>query len=221
MTVKEYLRDDALSGMALVTELVHGEKPMLRLSKTWFHAQGGGQKADRGEIGGRNVIHVAHSDGYVDHHMDSIAGLVVGKEYGFRIDQQWRQRNSVHHTAGHLIAGVVEAEFPALKAVAGHQWPGEARVEFDAATVGLVLDHFTLILREKLAACIRANLPVVVLGDPFTSRSIQIGSCPAIPCGGTHVKSLGEIREINVTGVRRKSGKLRVSYEAFAYEYLG
>lgn len=222
MTVKEYLRNNTLSGMAVATEIIQVDKhPVLRVNRTVFHPQGGGQKADHGKIGNATVIHVAHNQAEVDHYLDSSCGIVVGHVYEMQVDPDTRRRNSVHHTTGHLIAGVVEAEFPKLKAVAGHQWPGEARVEFTCESTEFVAEHIRLIVQDKLARCIRSDLVVKVVGDPFTNRSVQIGSFPDISCGGTHVTSLSQIQDINITGVRMKGGKIRVSYEAFAYEYLG
>ena len=99
--------------------------------ETLFHPQGGGQKADRGTIGGRAVTHVAHADGgEVNHYLDSTDGLSVGDAVEIAVDAEWRQLNARWHTAGHLIAAVVEKLFPTLQGVAGHHWPGEGRVEF-------------------------------------------------------------------------------------------
>src|ERR1035437_5764662 len=185
MTSKEYLRDDALSGHVTITAIIDGEKPIIRTDKTWFYPQGGGQKADRGRIGSCNVLHVAHNETDVDHYVDSLHGLEVGQVCPFEIDCNWRELNRIYHTAGHLIANVVESHMPGVTAISGHQWPGEARVEFEGQ-----VDQ-PLIQPEKLTEIItddlRTGLQVLMLGDPFTNRSMQIGSYTAIPCGGTHV----------------------------------
>lgn len=219
MTRKMYLVDDAVSGDVLVTEIITGEKPIVRLEATWFHAQGGGQKADRGHIGSSKVIHVAHNGDNVDHYVDSVEGLSAGSAVPFKIDRQWRELNAVYHTAGHLIAGVGQNEFPQIRAVQGHQWPGEARVEF----VGTVdnLEELKRTINASIERCIAENCGVQVIGDPFTNRAIKIGDFEPIPCGGTHVKEIRQIGRALVTSIKKKKDKIRMSYEAFPAEWNG
>jgi alanyl-tRNA synthetase len=213
MTLKRYLTHTQLSGTAVVTEVIPGERPVLRLRETWFHPQGGGQKADRGFIGPAQVVHVAHNGAHVDHFVDSIDGLEVGREYAYSIDAYWRRLNSVYHTAGHLIASVAESVYPDLKAVSGHQWPGEARVEFESISP-LGSEIQTEELQARLEGALSERLSVKIEGDPFASRHIVIGAYPGIPCGGTHVDDLKDIEKIMIAGVKRKGNRIRVSYEA-------
>jgi Ser-tRNA(Ala) deacylase AlaX len=214
MTTKRYLADAALAGEAEVVELIEGPTPVVRLSQTWFHAQGGGQKGDRGMIGDARVTDVRHGpDGVVDHHVESLAGLAVGQTYPFSVDADWRSLNSVSHTAGHLIAAVCERLLPGLSAVNGHHWPSEARVEF--AGDGLErIQAQTAEIEAALADCLAADMSVAVCGDPFTDRSIRIGDFPAVPCGGAHVASLARIGAIRIRSVKIKGDRARVGYEA-------
>lgn len=211
MTIKQYLQDHKTQGTVTITELISGDKPVVRVAETWFHPQGGGQKADRGLIGTSHVIHVAHNGGEVDHYVDTLSGLEVGCEYPFAIDEPWRRLNMTYHSAGHLLAAVVESNSPGLTAVSGHQWPGEARVEFE----GVIPDDSISIdyLNTLLADAISKNMVVQIVGDPFTNRGIKIGDFKEIPCGGTHVKSLSEIEAVRVTNIKKKSGRLRINYE--------
>jgi alanyl-tRNA synthetase len=211
MTNKRYLAEQTrYSCEAVVTAIIPGDQPVVRLSETLFHPQGGGQKADRGTIGTAKVTHVAHNAGDVDHFVDSISSLKVGDTYPIQVDVSWRRLNATYHTAGHLIASVVEDKFPEFHALAGHQWPGEARVEFE----GNVEDYSNVqnVLDDELRKKIADAVSVKIIGDPYTSRSIQIGDYSPIPCGGTHVANLSEIGMITIDGVRKKSGKLRISY---------
>lgn len=67
-------------------------------------------------------------------------------------------------------------------------------------------------MKSDLAEAIIENLPVQVKGDPYGSRKIAIGDFPAVSCGGTHPKSLGTLREVEVTKIKSQKGVLRVSY---------
>jgi len=42
---------------------------------------------------------------------------------------------------------------------------------------------------------------------------VFIGSYSGCPCGGTHVKSTAELKEILIEKVKNKSGNARVSYK--------
>ena len=134
---KLYLETPAVEGRATVTEVVGDERPIVRLDRTLFHPQGGGQLADRGELFPPDgppvkVLDVRHSEGgEVDHFVDRVDGLTQGLEVRAHVDQERRSRNARLHSAGHLVAEVAEAIEPTIRAKAGHHWPGEARVEFD------------------------------------------------------------------------------------------
>jgi alanyl-tRNA synthetase len=211
MTVKRYLSDPATtSGTATITEVFAADRPIVRVAETWFHPQGGGQKADRGKIGPMVVTHVAHNAGDVDHFVSEVSSVRVGDQLVFQIDPDWRRLNAAYHTSGHLIASLVEARFPALRATAGHQWPGEARVEFDGRFGET--SEIRSALEEDIQRSLEMSLPIQIIGDPYLDRAIQIGPYTPIPCGGTHVSSLSEISKIIVESVKKKSGRLRVSY---------
>lgn len=213
MTHKDYLSDpQRLAGLATVLEVLPGSPAIVRLDRTLFHAQGGGQKADRGRIGAAQVTHVMHNGDIVDHHVDDLAGLVPGARVELQVDAEWRALNAALHTAGHLVAGVAERLYPGLKAVAGHQWPGEGRVEFVGAlrAEDIAIDA----INAALAADIAADLPVEVVGDPHRARAVRIGPYAPIPCGGTHVASLGRIAHAAVRSVKAKGGKVRMGYDA-------
>lgn len=213
MTHKLYLTaDPPMDGTATVLDVGETDgRAWVRLDRTPFHAQGGGQKADRGRIGPATVVHVVHAEGgEVLHVVEDASGLVVGESVEVSVDADWRGVCARSHTAGHLIAALVEARYPELTAVSGHHWPGQSRVEFSGPRPesAEVNEH----LVADLAAAIAAALPVAVEGDPQTDRRIRIGEHPAVPCGGTHLAHLGELGEVTIARVRAKSGKLRISY---------
>ena len=116
MTVKEYLkRPQATSRVSKIVEIIPGVRPIVRLDATLFHAQGGGQKADRGSIGLADVLHVAHNKSHVDHYVDAVEALHVGQDVVAEIDIEWRRLNAAFHSGGHHLASVVESLYPALK----------------------------------------------------------------------------------------------------------
>ncbi|MBS1155486.1 MAG: hypothetical protein H6R07_1410 [Proteobacteria bacterium] len=213
MTVKQYLATPKLMVCsAKILAIICAKTTILRLDRTIFHPQGGGQKADKGLIGSAVVTHVTHNADCVDHQVESAEGLAVGDTVQIKLDEDWRRLNAVYHTAGHLLAAVVEAIYPGLHAVSGHQWPGEGRVEFSGNTPATQISAEEI--HARLTADLAQSLSVTIESDPFQTRTIRIGDYPAIPCGGTHVGQLGEIASILVTGIKAKSGRIRISFEA-------
>lgn len=216
MTLKEYLRDPKLAGEMTLTAVIAGERPAIRAEATWFHPQGGGQKADKGTLGGIEVIGVRHAeDSEVDHFVTSLDGLEAGKTYPFEIDAAWRETNARLHSAGHLLAAVAEAQFPGVVGVNGHHWPGEARVEFKDASGGEGLARIAADLAGLEAAVnaqAAAALPVAVTGDPFTARAIQVGGHPAVPCGGTHAPTTAGLAVV-LRSAKLKGDLLRIGYD--------
>lgn len=222
MTIKIYLNavhDLSMSTSITAINTLEDGRCAIRLRASSFHPQGGGQKADRGRIGGAHVLHVAHNGPQVDHIVDTVEGLRVGDEVFIEVDPEWRRLNTVFHTAGHLIAGIIEREYTDIRAISGHQWPGEARVEFESQAS---TDHFDMdTINGRLADAVAAAWPVEILGQPFDDRRLQIGVLGAIACGGTHVRMLGEIQRVQVQGIKAKGGKVRISYTAAPSSVLG
>jgi alanyl-tRNA synthetase len=213
LTTKDYLFDPKLTASAIITAIGQDNgQSWVQLDRTIFHPQGGGQKADRGSIQDIPVSQVVHSDGSVNHYLESTEDLQIGQLVSLYVDSDWRLANSQLHTAGHLIAALLEKRFPNLTPVSAHHWPGESRVEFtgdNLPTPEVIETHLTAALQKA----IQDDLSLAVLGSSTTVRSIQIGTFGAVPCGGTHLQNLGQLNNVNLTGVKIKKGKLRISYE--------
>lgn len=214
-TKKLYLEDSHITqATAIVTDF--GTAPdgrfWVRLDRTIFHPQGGGQKADRGTIGGTRITHVAHAAGNeADHFMELNGAFGRGQLVELQLDEDWRHLNAGYHSGGHLIAALVESRFSGLRAISGHHWPGEARIEFETSHEPVALE-ITDAIAEDLCEIVSKDLLVRVVGEPYSDRSIQIGDYRPVPCGGTHVSRLSHLHGIGVEKVRVKSGKVRVSY---------
>ena len=215
-THKAYLAEpQQLTGHATILALIPGDRPAIRLDKTYFHPQGGGQKGDRGTIGPVTVLDTKHAEGgEVDHFVASLENLSVGQTHPISVDPASRRINAVHHSGGHLIAALVDPAFPEIKAVQGHHWPDESRVEFEGAISEDLIARLSAFLPPALEKAIAEKWPVAVLGDPFVNRSIRFGDAEQVPCGGTHVAHLGQIKAVRIKNMKKKGDRLRIAYEA-------
>lgn len=218
MTTRLYYTDHSCRGAACVTALGGNGRAYVVLDATLFHPQGGGQQADQGVLGDRAVRHVGKDDtGEILHFVDSIDGLSVGDSIDLAIDPAIRRRNAGLHTAGHLIAGLVEQLYTGVRATGGHHWPGEARVDFSGAA-GLNKEQLSVALAAALDASIAHALPIIQSSDVPPPRTVSIEGFPALPCGGTHVMHLGELGSVVLRRVRVNGDALRVSYDVLASE---
>lgn len=233
MTKKLYLQDTyQFDFEGLIQEAEKDEKGLfIILDQTAFYPQGGGQPSDHGLIKNdhfeANVLHVTQHGDQIRHYIEPIATelLAAQKVYGF-VDQKRRLTNARYHTAGHLLSNIVEILNPKLKAVKGHSFPFEAYVEFQGNEV---IDVETLqnrmneaIARDDKTKIFEIDplgfekqfykLPYII-PDNKKFRVMQIGNMSPVPCGGTHLSSIGEIGLIKINKIKNKNSILRVSYE--------
>lgn len=222
------------SSSAIIVAIGEDEKgKYLLLDQTIFYPQGGGQPSDRGYIEGKGFkidIHFVRQVGTNVHHYPSTSEVCIGKLIGTQVtchvNQERRILNASYHTAAHLIGNIVENLAPALKAVKGHSFPGEAYVEFTGMHE-LCATTLTKALKEAIGGGVVTKVSEILpyefeatyysLPYPVPSnkkfRVVQIGNYAPVPCGGTHLHTTKEIGIINIRKVSSKPNRTRISYE--------
>jgi alanyl-tRNA synthetase len=219
MTERLYLHSAALTGEARIVEIRPGDLSAVRLNQTLFHPRGGGQPADRGALilaaGSRVAVPVIDvrnaDDGGVDHVVASEAPLQLGDRVLMRVDADIRLLHARLHSAGHLLALAGERIEPSLRGIAGHHWPGEARVEFEGIATNP--KDFEMALGSMLEEMRAANLAISASVDAEGRRSIAIDLAVPVPCGGTHVAETAAIGRIAIRKIKIKADRVRVGYD--------
>lgn len=193
-------------------------RTFIRLKETIFHPQGGGQPADKGTIGDISVIDVQKAGSAtifeVNHYLEDDQSFPEGTVVSLVVNEETRKLHARLHSAGHLIASIVEEAFEELHAYKGDHTPGRAKVTFktkedhDTPDKGKVKTH----LEEQLGEVIAAGGPTTVdITDG--SRKVALGEHEAVPCGGTHVSDLEELEEVTIRKVKKQKKDIIVSYE--------
>jgi Ser-tRNA(Ala) deacylase AlaX len=189
----------------------------LTLAETIFYPQGGGQPSDSGSViveGVQIAIHAVRWAGdEVRHYTDKEYSSFVGLEAEAFVDEERRVQHSTLHTAGHLLAHVVEALYPSWRACKGHHYMDGAYVEFvcdTPSTPSIDLEQ----VNGAIAQAVAEDLPIFVQNDNPSHRLVGIGSYPPQRCGGTHVKSLKELAALSATKQKQKGSQLKISYQA-------
>lgn len=202
-----------------------GDDVDIILDKTPFYGEMGGQVGDTGEISGQKgkvaIANTVRGNSDILVHQGKVieGSISLGDEVEARVDVSRRLDITRNHTATHLLQA-------ALREVLGsHVYqrgslvePGGIRFDFShlAAITGEQLTNITKRVNER----IRQNLSVKVKIVPYRKavaegaialfeekygdevRVVEIGE-PAVSkelCGGTHVKSTGEIGLFLITG---------------------
>ncbi|MEW1643896.1 metal-dependent hydrolase [Streptomyces sp. NPDC091219] len=194
--------------------------PWAAVEDCLFHPQGGGQPADRGWVADVEVVPVRESGLVVVVAAEGgvLPEFAVGERVRARIDLAVRTAHAALHTGGHLVEAVGRAR--GWEMVASNHFPGQSRVEFQAPDGdGRLADPegreaVTAELRAAVAAAVADDLPVGARWLPGGRREVSLGALHSAPCGGTHVRRLGDLADVVLPTLKVKKGRVRVSYSA-------
>ena len=229
--MQELFRDDAYLRQVGATVAAAGNGAV-QLDRTVFYPMGGGQPGDTGLLRWNGVeIPVVDTrkaeNGGIDHQLAADTALpAVGETVMAEIDWSRRHRHMRMHTAMHLVCSLVEGDV-----TGGQVGADRSRLDFNipAGAVDKVA------LTEALNRLIEADHPVasrwitdaeleakpdlvrtMSVKPPSGSgrvRLIQIGPdqqpIDLQPCGGTHVRSTGEIGPVSVIKIENKGRQNR------------
>lgn len=209
----------------------HGH--FLLLNQTIFYPQGGGQPSDQGKIEIGNhilpMVKVKTVGNEVRHYTNQDYTHLIGQTGVCLVDQGTRLLHARLHTSGHLISNIIESVYPQWSALKGHHFPDECYVEFHAKKssseeipielLNKEINHYIekdwpismdQVSGDKLQA-LCPHLPYSVPSDQ-PIRLIRIGDFPFSLCGGTHVKSLKELKGLEITKSKTKKNVMKIYY---------
>jgi alanyl-tRNA synthetase len=197
----------------------------MTLFESYFYPEGGGQPADKGTINGKEVLTVFVRDGEIYHQVASFSGLTINMPVNCIIDGLTRKDYSVQHTAQHVLSAVLNDKY-GTGTIGFHLGEEYTTIDTDKA-----LDEDTLrALEDEVNAHIGEDLKVNVyfrdkwnIGNiPLRKeteienniRIVQIGSIDYCACGGTHVRSLKELRLFKFMNAEKYKEGMRVYFLA-------
>ena len=210
----------------------------LILDQTAFYPGGGGQPCDLGEIswedGSLSLSKVSKDKDGVVIHIGELRGQMpeLNQEVEGSVDSESRELNSRLHCAGHLVDyGVKQAKLNWIPGMGSH-FPGACFVRYEgeanpedyqrlAAEIEKNINDYIKKGGEVTAKLVPSSeavkfseyIPQPVL-DSY--QNVNLACYPDnfnICCGGTHVRNISEIGEIKITKIKKKDGKIKVSYE--------
>ena len=139
------------------------------LSETYFYPEGGGQPADRGTVGGVEVLDVQSVDGDVVHTLSE--PVSAGREVACRVDAEFRRYCQRAHTASHALYGAGRRLFDDLGYAGfgieadpdrdhGTPDPTREKVRVDLETAGQVDDEALVELERLVNRVVWEGRPV-------------------------------------------------------------
>jgi alanyl-tRNA synthetase len=189
------------------------------LDLTEFHDGSGGQPPDRGMIDGLEVLHVYADQRQTLHVLSE--PIETGRKVECVIDIKRRFMFMQHHTAEHILSGIVAARY-GFTNVGFHIGAGDslyATLDFD----GEWPPADTPVLEYLANEAVWKNVPVTerpaLSSDTYRSkkelegdvRLVTVEGYDACACCGSHVRSTGEIGAIKIADAKRYKGGLRVT----------
>ena len=192
------------------------------LEKTCFYPEGGGQLGDKGKIDKITVLDTQFKDGEIIHITEKT--LEIGKKVKGKIDWERRYKFMQNHTAQHILS---ESFLKELRGETFSVHLGENSLTLDVGLSKLRWDDVYKV--EKMAnKIISENRQIEIHWvskddlDKFPLRKkpkvnediriVEVSKFDYSPCGGTHIKSSGEIGTIKVLKWMKVKKGFRVEF---------
>lgn len=194
----------------------------IRLDRTAFYPEGGGQPCDLGTLNGVSVLAVHEHNGEVVHTTDgSLEAETVVRGV---IDWERRFGHMQLHSGEHLLSGLVHRRY-GYDNVGFHMGTDEVTIDFNgpltAAEVWELERAANRLIYEnrEIAVTWPSQERLAVLNYRSKKelqgqvRIVEIPDADCCACCGTHVRRTGEIGMIKVTGNINYKGGVRLSLQ--------
>jgi alanyl-tRNA synthetase len=184
---------------------------VLTVDQTIFYAFSGGQESDAGTIAGYPVISASKDGSEILYTLASDAHeLQIGDKVQMSIDWDRRYKLMRLHFAAELILELVYRKCEGVEKIGAHIAAEKARIDFHwSESVSPLLP----ILSDEAATIIRSDRPITsAFSDMAAQRRFwEIEGFSRVPCGGTHLKSTGEVGPIRLKRDNVGKGKERIN----------
>ncbi|HEU5399159.1 MAG TPA: alanyl-tRNA editing protein [Gammaproteobacteria bacterium] len=210
-------------------EVLAAEPGRVVLDRTLFYPEGGGQPGDTGVLrlpDGREFkvtdTRKGVESGQVAHVLqDSALLLPTGARLAGRIDWQRRYRLMRMHTCLHLLSAVIVA--PVTGGAVGD---GYGRLDFDlpeSPEREEVEDRLNALIRRDAPVSFRWITDAELDAQPELVKTlsvqpprghgqvrlVEVEGIDLQPCGGTHIRRIGEIGRVHIAKVEKKGKQNR------------
>ena len=213
-------------GAKVAERMLWNDQPAVVLDRTAFYPTGGGQPHDTGALNGIPVIRVEErgTDGAVMH----ILGADLQAEPGDEVEGElnWERRFDLmqQHTGQHILSAAF-LEVLGAQTVGFHLSDTYATIDLDraplsAADLDRVEDLTNSVVFEDRDASARfvpdEDLAGLRLRKPLSHegpvRIVEIPGLDCSACGGTHVRTTGEVGLVKIARSERRGAETRIEF---------
>ena len=201
--------------------LPYGDKYGIVLDRTAFYPAGGGQPWDTGYLNDEKVTEVIEKDGKLLHIVDN---KLLSAEVKGSVNWARRFDFMQQHTGQHILSACFE------KLLNGST--DSFHMGKDIVSIEINIDNFSIDDAERIENMandiIYCNLPVItriVNGEELNSlplrkmpkvteniRIVEVKEIDYSPCGGTHVRTTGEVGMIKIKNWEKCKGGIRFAF---------
>ncbi|WP_433742457.1 alanyl-tRNA editing protein [Falsibacillus pallidus] len=198
-------------------------KYYLTLKRTAFYPEGGGQPADKGNIGEAAVLDVQEKVDEIIHEVDQFPSST---RVSCSIDADRRQDHTQHHSAQHLLSAVLLELFD-IPTMSFHLGNEIVTIDVDAPSIS---DEQIAIIEKKANEYIYDNRPVhTYYPDPEQLSGIPLRKMPKVEediriveiegidhsaCCGTHIERTGQIGLLKIIKTEKNKKMTRIHFTA-------
>lgn len=225
-----------LQAEAKVLEIsTENDKDIVILDQTIFYPQGGGQPYDTGEIISENAIftveQVRFFDGIVKHIGIFEKGkFVVNEKVKCNVNKERRILHARLHSGGHVVDMAINELGLSWRPGKGYHFPDGPYVEYAGSLEGNDKEELKQRIETIANRFIQQNIQTTIrfmdkekmksvckfvpdnLPENKPARVVLYGDF-GIPCGGTHVSNLSEIKNITIRKIKQSGESIKVSYD--------
>ncbi len=208
MTKKVFWQDPYQT--ELETHITSVNDNIVTVAETIFYAFAGGQESDTGTISGYEVQDAVKDEKEIFYTLASVEHLKPGDVVQMVIDWERRYKLMRLHFAAEIILELAYQTLSPIEKIGAHIAEDKSRIDFIWHQKS-ISTAFPM-LSEKAASLIAADYPITsAFSDPEQERRYwQIAGFGQVACGGTHLRSTGEIGAITLKRKNIGKGKERV-----------
>jgi alanyl-tRNA synthetase len=219
MTERLYYADSYLRSFRAQVVEAAGDGLTVYLDRTAFYPASGGQPCDTGSIAGSVVLDVVDEGERIAHRLSAPLAVEVAD---CAIDWERRFDHMQQHSGQHLLSAVFAGAF-ALHTVSFHLGADSATIDLeggaaDPRTVREAERRANAVVFENRALAVEFEDAAAASGlrkpsdREGTLRIVTIADLDRSACGGTHVRSTGEIGCVLIRKIEKVRETTRVEF---------
>ena len=204
---KVFWEDPYLTELTTGITSVNGN--VITLRDTIAYAFSGGQQSDDGDVNGFSILKAQKDSKEIYYTIDAGHNLNVGDQVLLKIDWEKRYRIMKLHFAAEIILELVNQNFGNPPKIGANITSEKARIDFIWENN---ISGMFPVLEAKAKELIEANKPIEsAFSDGAEQiRYWKIEGFGQVPCGGTHIRSTGEIGALRLKRDRQGKNKERI-----------